>query len=579
MVEKTQTNCNNSFTKTICSICYEDLKPIVEDLQSISICGHVFHELCLQQWFEYCTNGKKRNCPVCKQKCATKDVSRLYFQSLGDPNDANNSQKAHQCEESPEELLGEVKRLEGKVSGLGLALEQRNKDLEGVNKEFAICKEILEAEKKLRIKASNEKTTIQQLLNQKSKDLDKSTLECMSLQERNMALAKELAALKLVSDINLDEDEVVKLASLGNEANSKETVDILNKSLIIRNKSYKDLISKCNSLGRGEARSQSKLEKAIAKIGKLKARVLELECAIEAKDNEALRSLKVSRNTSTNVNLQNDFPRDAQISKCFGEGQGVSPAVTSVNVDEVVVSNPTMRGQMKYLKVPNNNNDDDKTASSLDQNKLEKDVILLEEDEDELETSRHPNGTSARYAKRKNMSDVFQIHDLSSTVVSLDEKSDMQEHELGSRENDLGSMNFKNTKEHRYPDVVDDFMHDFEPVQSSFSIRKENVSTVPVAQPGDSCFSGALRGPDGMNWHLGKWCKKGNNESSSKAGDLIAVGADGRGGQIKVLRSLNPSSMDNRNVSNLTKRSKYGVKASGSQSQPPIERFFGRARH
>ncbi|KAI8021977.1 Exocyst complex component SEC3A [Camellia lanceoleosa] len=37
--------CGNTFAKIICSICYEDLKPIVEDLQSISICGHVFHEL------------------------------------------------------------------------------------------------------------------------------------------------------------------------------------------------------------------------------------------------------------------------------------------------------------------------------------------------------------------------------------------------------------------------------------------------------------------------------------------------------------------------------------------------------
>jgi hypothetical protein len=34
-----------TFAKTICSICYEDLKPIVEDIQAISICGHVFHEL------------------------------------------------------------------------------------------------------------------------------------------------------------------------------------------------------------------------------------------------------------------------------------------------------------------------------------------------------------------------------------------------------------------------------------------------------------------------------------------------------------------------------------------------------
>lgn len=39
-----------------------------------------------------------------------------------------------------------------------------------------------------------------------------------------------------VADVNLEEEEVLKLASLGNESNSKDTVDILRKSLVIRNK-------------------------------------------------------------------------------------------------------------------------------------------------------------------------------------------------------------------------------------------------------------------------------------------------------------------------------------------------------
>ena len=33
-----------SIVKTICSICFEDLKPLAQDLQAISVCGHVFHE-------------------------------------------------------------------------------------------------------------------------------------------------------------------------------------------------------------------------------------------------------------------------------------------------------------------------------------------------------------------------------------------------------------------------------------------------------------------------------------------------------------------------------------------------------
>lgn len=39
-----------------------------------------------------------------------------------------------------------------------------------------------------------------------------------------------------VSDLKLDEEEVLKLASLGDGVNSKETIDVLKKSLVIRNK-------------------------------------------------------------------------------------------------------------------------------------------------------------------------------------------------------------------------------------------------------------------------------------------------------------------------------------------------------
>lgn len=104
-----------------------------------------------------------------------------------------------------------------------------------------------------------------------SQELEKSTLECLRLQEKNMSLAKELAAFKLwvhlhyvqinfqflvdiyiyiiylslkwlygsqsrVSDLDLDEGEVLKLASFGNGANNKDTIDILRKSLVMRNR-------------------------------------------------------------------------------------------------------------------------------------------------------------------------------------------------------------------------------------------------------------------------------------------------------------------------------------------------------
>jgi len=68
-------------------------------------------------------------------------------------------------------------------------------------------------------------------------------------------------------------------------------------------------------------------------------------------------------------------------------------------------------------------------------------------------------------------------------------------------------------------------------------------SSFSILGPDNIWFSGGLLGPDGTHRFLGKWCKRGqNSESSSSAkrssnGDLIAVGADGRGGRIKVLRT------------------------------------------
>ncbi|XVF33258.1 hypothetical protein REPUB_Repub17cG0153500 [Reevesia pubescens] len=71
--------------------------------------------------------------------------------------------------------------------------------------------------------------------------------------------------------------------------------------------------------------------------------------------------------------------------------------------------------------------------------------------------------------------------------------------------------------------------------------------------PGNICFSGGLLGPDGAKWYLGKWCKRGKmlgsmpaQGSTKSSGDLIAVGADGRGGRIKVMRSVNQSALDDK---------------------------------
>ncbi|KAG8391879.1 hypothetical protein BUALT_Bualt01G0232800 [Buddleja alternifolia] len=570
---------NNSFSKTICSICFEDLKPLIEDLQSISVCGHVFHELCLQQWFEYCPKLKKKSCPICKQTCTNTNVGRLYFQSVGDTNDSSLSQKPRDYEENPEQLRKEVNRLEGKVVALASSLEQQQKEFKEVKDEFLSCAEQLKIEVTLRKQALAEKTNSQQLLRMKTEELDKSTLECMRVQERNMALAKELAAIKLVSDLNLEEDEVMKLASLGNDAGSRETVDVLRKSLVIRNKNYKELMAKCNILGRGEARSLRKLEKANEKIKKLKLRVQELEAAVEIKDNEALRVLKdqdckFETHAHENMMKRNANPIDLDETRDMLDD--------SFRSRKVEHSKP-MSGKSTINDIIHDQNDQEKGPS-------------INEDENIVRSSTSVHGLSCKTPMTSANNAVNHRFDVSMQHSSFDTQNEVEMLKPGVKDGVSCTRGLrkcrKGDKANRLPADVDDEVicyGDTNPVDTSLHIRKETTQLTPFPQPGDNCFSGGLLGPDGTNWHLGKWCKKGQNQGSTtlseglqrpnaRSGDLIAVGADGRGGKIKVMRSLHQSSLDIKDTSYWAKKSKHGARTNMLQPQGclQIEHFFQR---
>ncbi|KAE8733297.1 hypothetical protein F3Y22_tig00001349pilonHSYRG00047 [Hibiscus syriacus] len=131
-------------------------------------------------------------------------------------------------EEDAESLRIEVKRLMVKVSELSSALERQEKEHNEINLELCLCKEQMKRETSLKIEASREKASIQQMLDSKSEVIViKSNSECSRLEQRNMALAKELAVLKLVTDLDLEQDEMLKLASLGNEGNNQDVVDNL----------------------------------------------------------------------------------------------------------------------------------------------------------------------------------------------------------------------------------------------------------------------------------------------------------------------------------------------------------------
>ncbi|CAL0315028.1 unnamed protein product [Lupinus luteus] len=549
---------SDEFSGTICSICYEPLKPITEDLQSIAICGHVFHELCLQQWFEY-SKAKKHTCPICKQSCKTNDACRLYFQSVGEGNEAVPSLKPIDFQENAGVLRKEVKLLEVKVSGLSSQLERQGKELEDVTHELCACKKQAKIDTALKKEALNEKATLQVQLRKKSEELEKSSFERFRLEERNMALAKELAALKLVSDLDLDEEDILKLATLGNGANSKDTIDTLKKSLVLRNKSYKELMAKCNILGRGEARYCKMLEKAKEKITKLKARVQELETAAEVKESEYLMSHKASKKAKFSKTLENNINSnyDVLASSKYSSKEQMKQSLTPPSGKDLSLNNDSKYGQS--LNIENsfaaenkalNFGSGIKTTLSVDK---EREFVSIDDDDDDA-ALRKPTLVKPEAA----MQGKCNLAESSRIDIDLE-----------------------------IPNISAAFMDDVtlpsnvNQVQSTINIRKE--SPLGLSNSGGVCFSGGLLGPDGNNRFLGKWCKRGQNSEPASAngsgnGDLIAVGADGRGGRIKALRSSNQTFSDSKESSLCSKRLKLGSKTNTLQSKGclQIEHFFGR---
>ncbi|PUZ50103.1 hypothetical protein GQ55_6G032800 [Panicum hallii var. hallii] len=302
----------------VCTICYEDLRPLSDQhLHCLPACGHVFHALCLEQWLEYCPGGKKkRTCPVCKQPCgAAHPPTRLYFQSTGAcPTQADPTSQDAPGGPDPEALAAELARLEQKASSLGRVVEEQRDGIKNLNAEVARLMAKAATAEAMQEAARKEKECVQMLLNARTEELLRKTSECGRLQEKSLALAKELAALKLSSDMNLQEEEILKLASLGNHGNLENAVDVLKRSLAIRNKSYKELMIQCNVLGRSESRMQQKVEKAKELVKKLKARVQELEKELEEKENSLIRDLRPSKKLkadqtkSGNITANDGFP-------------------------------------------------------------------------------------------------------------------------------------------------------------------------------------------------------------------------------------------------------------------------------
>uniref|UniRef100_A0A0E0LR89 RING-type domain-containing protein n=1 Tax=Oryza punctata TaxID=4537 RepID=A0A0E0LR89_ORYPU len=563
----------------VCTICYDDLRPLSDQhLHCLPACGHVFHALCLEQWLEYCPGGKKKlACPICKQPCgAAHPPTRLFFQSTGAcPTQATSSSPSRQEPTDGgadrEELAAEVARLEQKAASLG---------------RIALWREKAAAAEVMKESVRREKECVQHLLNAKTEELSRKTSECGRLQQKSLALAKELAALKLSTDMNLQEEEILKLASLGNHGNAANAVDVLTRSLALRNKSYKELMIQCNVLGRSESRSQQRFEKAKELIKKLKARVQDLEKEQEEKENGLIRDLrsakkfKADQTNSGNTTANNGF---SDLSAGCGDH--------TMKLNEMMQDPCDKPGPLPEAKSDLNIKDkmDDKHA----------DVIDLDGD-DSVFQHEHKKGLSAKpfgndgnnldFQSRSSLQEHYRKESITCKTSYVAEENSFLKHSMLTERSAL-QQSLTTNKLQSFQETP--ILRSMEATTSTWEketltidgISKQATRMVPGTGPQQvhnlnslsDDFQTPIRnlGGEGTRKSVGKWCKgvatPGSLNTNANKRNLIAVGPDGRGGKVKILRDLGKF-QDSKIQALWPKAQKVGSR--GGQSQ--IDHFFGK---
>uniref|UniRef100_A0A0D9X4F9 RING-type domain-containing protein n=1 Tax=Leersia perrieri TaxID=77586 RepID=A0A0D9X4F9_9ORYZ len=572
----------------VCTICYEDLRPLSDQhLHCLPACGHVFHALCVQQWLEYCPGGKKKlTCPICKQPCgAAHPPTRLFFPSTGGcSTQASPSRQGGDSGADAEELAVEVARLENKAAALGRVVEEQRDGIQKLNAEVAMWREKTVTAEAMKESARREKECVQQLLNAKTEELSRKTSECGRLQEKSLALAKELAALKLSTDMNLQEEEILKLASLGNHGNPANAVDVLTRSLALRNKSYKELMIQCNVLGRSETRSQQKFEKAKELIKKLRVRVQDLEKELEEKENAVIRDLrsakkfKADEKKSGNNTTNNGF-----------SGLAAGCENHTMKLDEVMEDPCIKPGPLPVAK------------SDLDiKGKMDNkhaDVIDLDID-DSVFQDKHKIGLSAKaFGNCSNNLDLQRQSGQRDRKESITCKTS-----CAAGENSFLKHSIATERSTLQESLTMNKLQNFQeiPVLRSTKVttstwEKETLTIDGISKQATRLAPGTgpqqvhnfnslsddfqtpikTLGGEGTRKGVGKWCKgvtaTGSLNANANKNNLIAVGPDGRGGKVKILRDLGKF-QDSKTQALWPKAQKAGSK--GGQSQ--IDHFFGK---
>ncbi|KAF0900408.1 hypothetical protein E2562_031595 [Oryza meyeriana var. granulata] len=588
-----------------------DLRPLSDQhLHCLPACGHVFHALwfplpsppksdffsssssnrsgngSLEQWLEYCPGGKKKlTCPICKQPCgAAHPPTRLYFQSTGAcPTQAcSPSRQEPDGGADPEELAAEVARLEQKAASLGKVLEEQRDGIQKLNAEASAAvphlggsrvglrfdwiadgflvilvqvakwREKAAAAEAMRQAVRREKECVQQLLNAKTEELSSKTSECGRLQEKSLALAKELAALKLSTDMNLQEEEILELASLGNHGNPANAVDVLTRSLSLRNESYKELMIQCNVLGRSESRSQQRFEKAKELIKKLKARVQDLEKELEEKENGLIRDLRSAKKFKADQTNLGNMVANNGFSSLAGSGNH------TMKLDEVIQDPCNRTGPSPVAKSDLNikDNMDNKHADVID---LDADDSVFQ-DEHKIGLSAKPFGNCGINLDLQRQSGLYERdrkESITCKTSCVAEENSFLKHSMATERSTL-QESLTTNKLQNFQEIP--VLRSMKATTSTW--EKETLTIDGISKQATRLSSGTgpqqvhnfnslsydfqtpviILGGEGTRKSIGKWCKglatPGSLNTNANKSNLIAVGPDGRGGKVKILRDL-----------------------------------------
>ncbi|KAJ6600718.1 E3 ubiquitin-protein ligase TRAIP, partial [Pseudolycoriella hygida] len=234
-----------------CTICMSNLS--VNDAANAATCGHVFHELCLVQWFQ-----RSKTCPQCRARCDERHVRRLYFSaalnsSVVDADllqvDVDNlNGELRTLKSDLEKKNVEIKRLRDRQEASKLAfLGMENEMILTKNQMLKVTLQLAKLTSEVDVLRAVEKDLNEQLEQKSNLEFIKDILESdATVSEVKAILEQKPDVQKLVNLVCMYKREVAKANRNRDEAlNTRRVCQEENKKF---RKRIKDLTEKINEL-------------------------------------------------------------------------------------------------------------------------------------------------------------------------------------------------------------------------------------------------------------------------------------------------------------------------------------------